>query len=59
MRLLRSIGVTTLCVLVVSALVVPVPAPAQQTQSEKTVWKLEHAFWRYVKDLDLKSYRAL
>jgi ketosteroid isomerase-like protein len=32
-----------------------------QTQSaeEQTVWKLEHAYWEYVKSLDMKQYKSL
>ena len=32
---------------------------AGQSVEEKTVWKLEHAYWNYVKALDLANYRNL
>lgn len=59
MRLFRSIAVSILCAFALSVLVVPVPAAAQQTSSEKQVWRLEHAYWGYVKAVDLKGYRDL
>ncbi len=44
-----------LCVAVLSA----VPAFSQQSAEEQEVWKLEHAYWEYVKALDLEGYRSL
>ena len=35
------------------------PARAQQSDNEKTVWKLETTYWEDVKALDLDSYKAL
>ncbi len=32
---------------------------AQQSAEEQAVWKLEHAYWEYVKANDLVSYRSL
>ena len=46
-------------IVALACLVVSIPAAAQQTSSEKAVWKLEHAYWSYVKAHDLKSYLAL
>ncbi len=33
--------------------------PQQQSAEERVVWKLEYAYWDYVKSLDLESYRKL
>jgi Domain of unknown function (DUF4440) len=30
-----------------------------QSADEKAVWKLEHAYWKYVKALDLDRYKSL
>jgi ketosteroid isomerase-like protein len=35
------------------------PALAQANAAEEEVWKLEEAYWRYVKALDLNGYRTL
>lgn len=35
------------------------PSLAQTNAAEEEVWKLEEAYWRYVKTLDLQSYRTL
>jgi hypothetical protein len=35
------------------------PAAAQQSADEQAVWKLETAYWNYVKAGDLEGYRAL
>ena len=32
---------------------------AQQTENEKAVWKLENAYWEYVKAMDMDHYKAL
>jgi ketosteroid isomerase-like protein len=32
---------------------------AQQTENERAVWKLENAYWEYVKALDMDHYKAL
>jgi hypothetical protein len=32
---------------------------AEQSANEVEVWRLEHAYWEYVKAVDLVSYRAL
>jgi ketosteroid isomerase-like protein len=32
---------------------------AQQTENEKAVWKLENAYWEYVKALDMDRYKAV
>lgn len=47
------------CLALLFCLGCALPALAQQTPAEKSVWKLERAYWSYVKALDLKSYRAL
>jgi ketosteroid isomerase-like protein len=31
----------------------------QQSADEQAVWKLEHAYWEYVKALDLENYKKL
>jgi hypothetical protein len=41
------------------ALCAGIPSFAQQTENEKTVWKLENAYWEYVKALDMDHYKAL
>jgi len=38
---------------------VAAPSIAQQTENEKDVWKLENAYWDYVKALDLDHYKGL
>jgi ketosteroid isomerase-like protein len=30
---------------------------AQSSDSERTIWEMEHAYWRHVQDNDLTSYR--
>ena len=32
---------------------------AGQSAEEQAVWKLEHSYWKYVRALDLESYRNL
>jgi hypothetical protein len=32
---------------------------AGQSAEEKAVWKLEHAYWQYVKSVDLEAYKNL
>jgi hypothetical protein len=32
---------------------------AQQSAEEQAVWKLEHAYWDYVKSLELEKYKDL
>jgi len=36
-----------------------IPLFAQQSADEQAVWKLESAYWDYVKSLDLDKYRSL
>jgi len=50
---MNRIYVSTILVLLASV------ALAQQSPREQTVWKLEHAYWEYVKAQDLASYKAL
>lgn len=46
-----ALGVVTLCA---------VTAVAQkQSAEEQAVWKLEHAYWEYVKSNDLERYKTL
>jgi len=33
--------------------------PNRKPADEQTLWKLEHAYWRYVQDNDLPSYLGL
>jgi len=33
--------------------------PQQQSADEQAAWKLEHAYWEYVKALDLENYKKL
>jgi hypothetical protein len=35
------------------------PVAAQQSANEQAVWKLESAYWNYVKAVDLEGYRTL
>ena len=35
------------------------PAVGQQSANEQAVWKLESAYWNYVKAVDLDGYRTL
>lgn len=35
------------------------PVPEEPTPQEQTIWKLEHLYWEYVKELDIENYRAL
>jgi hypothetical protein len=57
--MLRKVG------LVVSALALGVVVcvvtafAQQQSAEEQSVWKLENAYWEYVKSLDLERYRSL
>lgn len=45
--------------LLLAALLLSLPAFAQQSPEEQAVWKLEHSYWDNVKSLDLASYKAL
>ena len=38
---------------------VALPVPAPTAEAEKTIWDLEHSYWRYVEANDLTSYRSL
>jgi hypothetical protein len=45
--------------LAVAGLCVALPSAGQQSANEQAVWKLESAYWDYVKAVDLDSYRKL
>ena len=45
--------------LAVAGLCVAFPAVGQQSANEQAVWKLESAYWGYVKAADLEGYRTL
>ena len=45
--------------LAVAGLCVALPSAGQQSANEQAVWKLESAYWDYVKAVDLDSYRNL
>jgi Domain of unknown function (DUF4440) len=53
----RVLG-TTMRLLAVAVLCGAAPAAAQQS-NEQAVWKLESAYWDYVKAVDLDGYRDL
>ena len=48
-----------LVLLAVAALSVARPSAGQQSANEQAVWKLEADYWKYVKAVDLESYRSL
>ena len=48
-----------LLLLVVVGLCTALPAVGQQSANEQAVWKLESAYWNYVKAVDLDGYRTL
>lgn len=51
-----------LCVMIsllAGALAVPSQAQSRTAEKEQAVWKLEHAYWRYVQNNDLSAYLAL
>ncbi len=45
--------------LAVAGLCVALPSAGQQSANEQAVWKLESAYWDYVKAVDLDRYRQL
>ncbi len=45
--------------LAITGLCAALPAAAQQSANEQAVWKLETAYWSYVKAADLDGYRTL
>jgi len=45
--------------LVLVGLCAALPAVGQQSANEQAVWKLETAYWNYVKAVDLDGYRSL
>ena len=45
--------------LVLVGLCAALPAVGQQSADEQAVWKLETAYWNYVKAVDLDGYRSL
>ena len=45
--------------LVLVGLCAALPAVGQQSANEQAVWKLETAYWNYVKSADLDGYRSL
>ena len=52
--------VLALCLITLSVAAPVVSAlPAQTSDTEKTIWDLEHSYWRYVEANDLASYRNL
>jgi hypothetical protein len=46
-------------ILLVLALCSVIPSVAQDADNEHAVWKLENAYWEYVKALDMDRYKAL
>lgn len=46
-------------VLIVLGVCAALPAAAEQSANEQAVWKLESAYWSYVKADDLEGYRTL
>lgn len=55
----KTFAIGTAIVLALFAAFTALPARAQQSENEQQVWKLENAYWQYVKALDLEHYRAL
>jgi len=49
----------TKMLLAVVGLCAALPAVGQQSANEQAVWKLESAYWSYVKAVDLDGYRTL
>jgi Domain of unknown function (DUF4440) len=57
---ISSAIITTVCLVALSiSPLIASPAPAPTSEAEKTVWELEHSYWRYVEANDLASYRKL
>src|SRR5215470_8509829 len=52
--------VVIVCLLVFSVCTpIASTTPALESEAEKTIWDLEHSYWRYVEANDLTSYRSL
>jgi len=55
----KTLAIGTAFILALIAAFTALPARAQQSENEQQVWKLESAYWQYVKAVDIDNYRAL
>jgi Domain of unknown function (DUF4440) len=55
----RQVFGNRMLMLAVVGLCAALPAAAQQSANEQAVWKLETAYWNYVRAVDLDGYRTL